>query len=147
MLQHCCGRASLSLTCPHAEGSSSLSAGRNADFTLPIASLKRHDAIARSFVEGVGFSVNASAIATALFVPPALDQGDPASPDVFASSGSVVALCFAIPGGRTGCALCSDGPAPPDVVKCFANSGNRTSPSPTGFATDVPVAVALYFKS
>ena len=58
--------------------------------------------------------------AAALVISSALDQEGPTSPEDTCISGSVVALCFAIPTART---------------------------SPTCSATVVPVAVALYFTS
>ena len=137
-----------------------------------------------------------AAVAAALFLPFALEEG----PEDTAISVSVVAPCFAIPGGRASPAGLAaavtpalgahDGPAPPEdtatldsvvalsfamekpsftitnrlcdcwddnrkgcrgTVLCnplfFAIPGSRASPSPTGFATVVPVAVALHFTS
>ena len=77
----------------------------------------------------------------ALVTPPSLDQDDPASP-------FDVVLFFAIPGGSpTISATVGTTTGTAVAGLFFAVLRSRASASPTGFATVVPVAVALYFTS
>ena len=97
-----------------------------------------------TILEGRASADSTAAAAEAMFMPPALDQEGPASPKLSASSGFVVALCFATSGGRAcpadfmaAVAASSDFA----VTICVAILGGRTSP--TDFVTVVAAVLVV----